>query len=186
LEKNWIYPIAGDIGIHEVVATFVKLYGAEDPESPTDKETFSFHDTLEFTTFLGAGVNPTLNLKAVTDRSIVSEANASLAVQRTDVHTVTIVLTSVPPTATAVSRRSPPGSIATAAARSSPPGRRGIRSFTALLDRTGGPHAAVTNNHALSTTLLQTGSNLQNAIYEADRARILALQDRVRNQVVGP
>src|SRR5262249_44850169 len=60
LEKNWIYPIAGDIGIYEVVATFIKLYGAEDPENPTDKETFSFHDTLEFTTFLGAGVNPTL------------------------------------------------------------------------------------------------------------------------------
>jgi len=39
----------------------------------------------------------------------------------------------------------------------------------------------------LATTLLQTGDDPRlNAIHELDRARQLALQARVRNQVVGP
>jgi hypothetical protein len=43
------------------------------------------------------------------------------------------------------------------------------------------------NNSNLTTTLLQTGSDLrQSALYELDRARIRALQDRIQTQVVGP
>jgi hypothetical protein len=170
LEKNWIYPIAGEIGVYEVVATFAKMHGVE---NPVENEKFSFHDTLEFTTFLGAGVQPTLNLTPVTDRSHVSLASADLSAQRTDIHTVTIVLKGGRQTAIAVARRSPPGG-------------RSIRSFQAMRANAASPNAAVTNNSALSTTLLQTGGNLQNAIYELDRARILALQERARNQVVGP
>jgi hypothetical protein len=157
LEKNWIYPIAGEIGIYEVVATFAQLYGVEDPQA-RDKEIFSFHDTLNFSTFLGAGVAPTLTL--VADRSRVTNAGATLSARRSDFHAVVIALTGKPQTATAVAR---------------------IRPLSAM--RTAG----ATNNQALAATLLQTGGTLrESAIRELDRARLLALQDRVRNQVVGP
>jgi len=159
LEKNLIYPIAGEIGIYEVVATFAKLQGVEDPQDPEDKEIFSFHDTLEFSTFLGAGVQPTLTLVR-DDRSHVSDAHGSLSARRSDFHKVVITLIGKPQTATAVAR---------------------IRPLSAM--RTAG----ATNNHALAATLLQTGGTLrESAIRELDRARLLALQDRVRNQVVGP
>ena len=159
LEKNWIYPIAGEIGIYEVVATFAKLQGVEDPQDQEDKEIFSFHDTLEFSTFLGAGVQPTLTLVR-DDRSHVSDAHGSLSARRSDFHKVVITLIGKPQTATAVAR---------------------IRPLSAM--RTAG----ATNNHALAATLLQTGGTLrESAIRELDRARLLALQDRVRNQVVGP
>jgi hypothetical protein len=157
LEKNWIYPIAGEIGIYEVVATFAKLYGVEDPQA-ADKEVFSFHDTLQFSTFLGAGVQPTLTL--VGDRSRVTNAGATLSARRSDFHQVVITLTGKPQTATAVAR---------------------LRPFSTM--RSAGP----TNNHALAATLLQTGGSLrESAIRELDRARLLALQNRVRNQIVGP
>src|SRR5712691_2557835 len=73
LEKNWIYPIAGEIGIYEVLATFAKLHGIE---NPTGSEKFSFHDDLTFITFLGAGVQPQLTLAS--NRSRVTDAGANL------------------------------------------------------------------------------------------------------------
>jgi hypothetical protein len=173
LEKNWIYPIAGEIGIYEVVATFVKLHRVE---NPADQETFSFHDTLQFTTFLGAGVRPKLDLTPVTDSTLVRLVKANLGAQRLDIHSVVIAVSGGRETTTAVGRRSLTTS-------RSP----GIRSFHAMRTNAGVPNAVVTNNTALSTTLLQTGGDpRQNAIRELDRARILALQERVRNQVVGP
>ncbi len=177
LEKNWIYPIAGEIGIYEVVATFANLPSVELPGG-AGQETFTFHETLQFTTFLGAGVRPTLTLDQLTDRSRVSSAVANLAAGRQDIHTLVIAFSGRRQTATAVARGSPAGS-------RSP----GIRSYHAVRAGAGAavPNAAVTNNTALATTLLQTGNDLrQNAIHELDRARILALQERVRNQVVGP
>jgi hypothetical protein len=174
LEKNWIYPIAGEIGIYEVIATFAKLHRVE---NPADQETFSFHDTLQFTTFIGAGVRPKLDLTPVTDSTLVRLAKANLGAQRLDIHSVVIAVSGGRETMTAVGRRS-------LTASRSP----GIRSFHAMRTNAGVvPNAAVTNNTALSTTLLQTGGDArQNAIRELDRARILALQERVRNQVVGP
>jgi len=185
LEKNWIYPITGEIGIYEVVKTFANLYRIDDPENPG--EVFSFHDTLLFTTILGAGVQPTLDLSQATDvRSRVSFAQANLGAQRSDIHSVVIAMSAGPQTATAGGPRGQAGS---RSPPSGPPGSRirGVRNFHAM--RTGPETitAASTNNSALSTTLLQTGPDLrQNAIRELDRARILALQDKVRNQVVGP
>jgi hypothetical protein len=173
LEKNWIYPIVGEIGVYEVVATFAKLHRVE---NPTDQETFSFHDTLQFTTFLGAGIRPKLDLTPVTDSSLVRLARANLGAQRLDIHSVVIAVSGGRESATAVAR--------TSVARSRSPG---IRSFHAVRTNASVANAVVTNNTALSTTLLQTGGDpRQNAIRELDRARILALQERVRNQIVGP
>jgi len=116
----------------------------------------------------------------------VSFAQANLGAQRSDIHSVVIAMSAGPQTATAGGPRGQAGS---RSPPSGPPGSRirGVRNFHAM--RTGPETitAASTNNSALSTTLLQTGPDLrQNAIRELDRARILALQDKVRNQVVGP
>ena len=55
LRKNLIYPIVGDIGIYEVVATFVKLQRADSPQAG---ETFTFTDELTFTTLVQGGISP--------------------------------------------------------------------------------------------------------------------------------
>src|SRR5947207_2954928 len=87
LEKNWIYPIAGDIGIYEVVATFAKLHSVE---NPLDSEIFSFHDTLTFDTNLAGGVQPTLTLIPVTDNFRVTGVTADLRARRIDNHALVI------------------------------------------------------------------------------------------------
>lgn len=158
LEKNWTYPIAGDIGIYEVIETFTKLSAAEHPVEA--KDVFSFHDTLTFTTDIGGGVTPTLILKPVTNRFRVTHATADLKTNRKDIHTVVLALVAQPPPVT-VARRG-----------------RAIRPHNA--------RSAGTNSN-LTTTLLQTGGDpRQNALYELDRARIRALQDRILSQTVGP
>ena len=75
LEKNWAYPIAGDIGIYEDIETFTRLAAAE---HPVEKEFFAFHDTLTFTTDIGGDVIPTLTLKPVTKQFRVTSASGNL------------------------------------------------------------------------------------------------------------
>jgi len=186
LEKNWIYPIAGDIGIYEVVATFAKLHGIE---NPAGAEQFSFQDDLTFITFLGAGVQPQLTLAR--DRSRVTNAGADLSAQRLDVHKVSISIIGRRQIVTAgagMRSRASGG-----APRSGGPST--VRSYIAMGPNVAraavpgavAPGAVVTHNSSLATTLLQTGDDPQvNAIHELDRARLQALQARVRNQVVGP
>jgi hypothetical protein len=186
LEKNWIYPIAGEIGIYEVVETFAKLHDVENENLEGD-EKFSFSDVLTFTTFLGAGVNPTLNL--VNDRSRVTHAEANLRAQRLDTHKVTITIKGGRHTATGVARLSPRSSGGLPRSGSPSVIRSALRTTAGAprLTTAGAPGAIVTNNVNLSTTLLQTGPDpRQNAILELDRVRSLALQQRVLNQVVQP
>jgi hypothetical protein len=76
LEKNWMYPIAGDIGMYEAVATFAKLHQVENPELGGDM--FSFADTLSFTTTLSSDVNATLSVAPVSQRLWLTAANAGL------------------------------------------------------------------------------------------------------------
>jgi hypothetical protein len=184
LEKNWIYPITGEIGIYEVVKTFAKLHGIE---NPVGTEKFSFSDELTFVTFLGAGVQPQLTLLG--DRSRVTNAGANLRAQRLDVHKVSITIIGSRQTAAALARSRLPAS----EGRARRAGPSTVRSYQALRPTARGARIANTsnnantNNSALATTLLQTGDDPQrNAIYELDRARQQALQERVRNQIVGP
>jgi hypothetical protein len=157
LEKNWAYPIAGDIGIYEVIETFTKLAAAE---HPVEKEFFAFHDTLTFTTDIGGDVIPTLNLKPVTKQFRVTSASGNLTTSRKDVHTLVLALVAHPAPAT-IARRG-----------------RAIRAYN--------PRNAGANSN-LTTTLLQTaGDPRRSALYELDRARIRALQDRILTQTVGP
>lgn len=160
LEKNWVYPIAGDIGMYEVVATFIKLQRAD---NPSGNEIFTFADTLIFTTDLLGGVKPTLTLNPVTDKFRIVGANANLNADRTDVHQVTLALSAGPQAAPAAA---PPRVGAT------------IRPLMV---------GAAPGSAVLSTTVMQSGASAKDrALLELDRQRILALQARTPNLLVGP
>lgn len=165
LEKNWIYPIAGDIGTYEVVSTFARLHKADNPVGTGKDNVFSFADTLVYTTTLGGGVKPKLVLNPITERLRLTEARGDFSASRTDVHKVVIAISG--------------GQQSTVAGQTSR-GRLGIRSMVGLAP-------ALTASSVLSTTLIQTGSNAKEAaLIELDRQRILELQRRTQNLLVGP
>jgi hypothetical protein len=176
LRKNWLYPITGDIGVHEVVATFIKLENARllgelpsapkpleegKPLKPPAGEVFVFADRLSYTTTLTAGANPVLVMTPTAGRFRAVDLKASLDASRVDMHKVTIAVAAGP---------QPRGARTTGARLRSAPG-----------------YIPPTTNSLLATTLVQTQvSAEQKALLELDRQRILTLQDQVPNLLVGP
>jgi hypothetical protein len=168
--ENLIYPISGEIGVYEVVKTFINMQQIDNPNSG---EVFTFHDTLMFTTFLTAGVQPKLVISPFSDRFRLAAANGNFNATRNDVHTVVITLAGTP-------IKSP--RIALGAS---------FRATAAQLARsTGGGVDLVglqTNSSLISTTILQSAANPKDrALLELDRERILRLQARSQNLLVGP
>jgi hypothetical protein len=162
LQKNWVYPMTGDIGVYEVVSTFVRLQSTAHLENPVG-EMFVFGDTLTFTTTFMASLTPSVALNAVTDRFLLTAASADLHGHRTDIHEVILGL--------------------------SPQTTRSRSARGTMLARTGfavaAPLAASTT--LLSTTLLQDAAEARGrALLELDRQRILRLQARAQNLLVGP
>lgn len=158
LEKNWVYPIAGDIGMYEVVSTFLRLRQQEDPRGDS---VFTFGDTLTFTTVLSAGLSPKLTLSPAARSFRLTEAAATLNAGRTDVHKVTIGLTG--------------GESLTSAMRTSGGARfsfgREIRSSA---------------SSSVGVTLLQAEADARGrALIELDRQRLLELQ-RTKELIVVP
>jgi hypothetical protein len=162
LRDDIIYPIAGDIGVYEVVRTFIRLQKIDNPKSG---EVFTFADTLMFTTTLMGGLQPKLVISPLTDRFRLTAADASLAAGRNDVHTVTLTLSGSPPKAT--------GPAVGASLRTPAVVGLGVQ-----------PNP---NSSLVSTTMIQSASNpTDRALLELDRQRILALQARTQNLLVGP
>jgi hypothetical protein len=163
LQKNWVYPMTGDIGVYEVVSTFARLQSIAHLENPVG-EMFVFGDTLTFTTTFMGSLTPSVALNAVTDKFLLTAASADLHGHRTDMHEVILGLS---------------------------PTQQTTRSRTrgTMLARTGfavaAPLAASTT--LLSTTLLQDAAEARGrALLELDRQRILRLQARAQNLLVGP
>jgi hypothetical protein len=189
LEKNLIYPIAGEIGIYEVVTTFANLLKAVTPkelttpapgfQDPLAGGVFRFADTLKFTTHFGGGVNPSLSLSPVTNSFRVTKVNKGggpalspvgltqvesatpgLQADRDDMHQVVIAMVGFPRT-TSSPRRS---SVATSAV-----------------------NLSISNNAIMSTTSHQLQATAkQRALIELDRQRMLVLQQQSPNLFVGP
>jgi hypothetical protein len=162
LRDDLIYPIAGDIGVYEVVQTFIKLQKINNLKSG---EVFTFADTLMFTTTLMGGVQPRLVISPLTDRFRLTAADANLSAGRNDIHTVTLTLSGSPPKATGpmigASLRAP--AVTGLAGESNP------------------------NSSLVATTIIQSAVNpTDRALLELDRQRILALQARTQNLLVGP
>jgi hypothetical protein len=106
---NRTYPIAGRIGIDELVSTYVRLErltrltkeGINVPLS--GKIPVVFSDKLEFTTEFSAGVKPQLTLATIPGDFRLSVATVGADAVRKDTHNVTVALardgTSVEPPA---------------------------------------------------------------------------------------
>ena len=94
---NWVYPIAGAIGIDEVVRTYIRLERLTDLGTGFVNEKFGkdfvvFSEDLDFTTEIGGGVTPTLELATVAGKLKLSKATLFAEAKRKDVHSVTIAL----------------------------------------------------------------------------------------------
>jgi hypothetical protein len=181
-----IYPISGDIGMAEVVRTFIALSQIDDasatfadPGTTTPAtapagttpgtDVFTFADTLMFTTTLMAGLNPTLTLNPISRQFRISNATATLAAGRTDVHTVVVALAVVP------SKTTP------ATANVARPRLGSSINFAKAVGSTNSSSVLTATTLKLSATEAR-----DRALVELDRQRILALQARTPNLLVGP
>ena len=90
--ENFAYPIAGSIGMPELISTFIDLNEDKDL-SPSSKDAPVFGDTLKFSTTLTAGLTPHVVIAPLGNRwGVDPPTNVSLSAGRTDIHTLTIGL----------------------------------------------------------------------------------------------
>lgn len=97
LRANFIYPMAGHIGMDEIVVTFAKLRGFT-PALTKIKDTNNvLSDTLQFTTTLTAGITPTLKVDAGVGSLHLTNFTLNGDIGRTDVHTVNVAIARTAP-----------------------------------------------------------------------------------------
>lgn len=93
---NLIYPMSGEIGMRELISTFIDLN--EDPRlhalGKDDAQVFA--DTLTFTTTFDASANPHLVIAPVGTRIGFAPSTLAAEASRTDLHQVIIGLSLVP------------------------------------------------------------------------------------------
>jgi hypothetical protein len=112
---NWVYPIAGAIGVQEIVGTYVGLERLTTPDqmkvaipeglTPQTPQTWTtqvplkakavpivFSDVLTFSTQLGIGLNPTLKLDAVVGSLKLTNLSILADNTRKDLHIVTVAI----------------------------------------------------------------------------------------------
>jgi hypothetical protein len=177
-EVNWVYPLTGDIGMYDSVATFIRLQKADNPGGA---RVFTFADTLTYTTTITGGVTSTLTLNPVTEQFRFTAANAGLSGSRTDMHKVVVTMaaghqTIIDRSGKRTLRRTVP-LVDAPIARSG--GGRGADPGVALSRNDSGLGVAGSFNNLLSTRMLQQESGAENrALYEQDRQRQLELQRR--------
>ena len=175
-EANWLYPLTGDVGMYDSVATFIRLQRADNPGGT---RIFTFADTLTYTTTFTAGATSTLTLSPVTEQFRFTAANAGLSGSRTDVHKVVVTMAAgqqavVDRSGRQTLRRMVPRIDAPMARLGT--GRNGIVSSSSS---NGDYGPAGSFNNLLSTRMLQQESGAENrALYEQDRQRQLELQRR--------
>jgi hypothetical protein len=196
-EANWLYPLTGDVGMYNAVATFIQLQQADNPGGT---RIFAFADTLTYTTTFTGGVNATLTLApaAVLDQFRFTAANAAATGKRMDMHKVTVTMAAGDQNIKQASGRM--------AIRQAVPridarilggsgggtGRSNLRNGEPDSAGVAGPGAlgvAGGFNNLLSTRMLQQESGAENrALYEQDRQRQLELQRRATDVrvLVGP
>jgi hypothetical protein len=195
LEKNLIYPIAGEIGIYEVVTTFAKLsrtaslkaqqpilpLPADQQPEPLNKVVFRFADTLTFITTFNGGVNPSLTLSPVTNSLRLTQVNAgsslSPPLNPSGLTPSEFGLTPLGTTGLNAQRQDTHKVVIAMA---------GVpRTIDALRSRTA-PRAPLSPNSITSTTEHQLEATAkERALFELDRQRMLALQQQSPNLLLG-
>jgi hypothetical protein len=199
LEKNLIYPIAGEIGIYEVVTTFAKLQRftklttpVVTPDNPgppgfdptaEPQGTFRFADTLTFTTTFTGGVNPSLTLNPVTNSFRVTGVNTGVGTSPLAPPATAVLLPGV-------SALEPLGTGLTALRQDMHKvviSMAGLPKTTDSARRSAGIRAPLSSQAITSTTSLQLEATAkERALFELDRQRMLALQQQSPNLLVVP
>jgi hypothetical protein len=114
---NLAYPVAGTIGLDEVVRTYLKLElltDLHDVKKGPGKARFSdshvvFSDQLNFTTEFDAGATGTLVFDAVVGRVRLTNVSVGASASRTDTHSVIVALSRDPRGGTQTTRTSSSG-----------------------------------------------------------------------------
>jgi hypothetical protein len=91
---NYIYPIAGRVGIDKTIKTFINLtvFGALSGQKDATAKPPTMTDTLTFTTTFKLGVNPMVVFTPVTAAFQLLNASLTTDFERTDRHQVAIGL----------------------------------------------------------------------------------------------
>jgi hypothetical protein len=92
LADNFAYPIAGNVGLRELIHTFIDLNEDAQLLSSKDDGPRVFGDTLKFTTTLSGSATPHVQLDPVGNRFGLASSNVGLSASRSDIHTLTIGL----------------------------------------------------------------------------------------------
>ena len=100
VQANYVYPIAGRIGVDKLVNDFIRLTlftslgGAA--AKPGERGAPTMADKLTFTTALNASANPKIEFTPVGRGFQFASASLTAGVTRTDVHQVTVALAIAP------------------------------------------------------------------------------------------
>lgn len=94
VDKNYIYPIAGHIGVDGMVHAFVylSLFGNLTDKDNSAKGPPTLVDALEFTTMVSGGATPKVTFTPTGHALSVADASLTGNVSRKDVHQVTVGL----------------------------------------------------------------------------------------------
>jgi hypothetical protein len=90
---NFVYPVAGNIGMAEVVRTYIELETLSDLKQANEKlaqKQVFFTDALEFTTSFSAGAE--IDVSVNTGVGTLSLKRATATASRSDVHSVKVIL----------------------------------------------------------------------------------------------
>jgi hypothetical protein len=88
--ENYVYPIAGRIGISKVVRDFINLALFEGLAVGSDGAPPTMTDDLTFTTTLSASANPAAVFTPIGTAFQLADVSLTAAVSRSDVHQVTV------------------------------------------------------------------------------------------------
>jgi hypothetical protein len=96
VQANYIYPIAGRIGVDKLVKTFIELTLfanlAGSGAKPGAGGAPTIADKLTFTTTINASTTPKVEFTPVTDTFQLASASLTASAVRSDVHQVTVAL----------------------------------------------------------------------------------------------
>jgi hypothetical protein len=90
--KNYKYPIAGTVGLAEVIQTYVKIEKVVNLAVTKGADVPTFADKLVFTTTLKGGAKPSVELQAVPGSFRLVKASGDFNAQRKDVHKLIIAI----------------------------------------------------------------------------------------------
>jgi hypothetical protein len=87
---NPAYPLTGTVGVDEIIRSYIRLERLTDLARGDNDVVFS--DKLEFTTNVGVGVAPTIELVTAAGSLRLSKASITGSASRDDIHSVTVAL----------------------------------------------------------------------------------------------